>query len=175
MEVWIIIGIIFAAIIYSNRGKYLPDAKDRPRSGPNPWNIIGWVLLALLLIWLYGLVKIQMRASEIESYGVSDLPAYSTPAVKHFVKQINIQCREDEIRVTIENTGSHEIKFAKAYFQAYDRLGKLVYAGDSFFRPSDIPPGSMSSATVYLRGIQYEKCGLVSVQDRDGNRATISN
>lgn len=175
MEVWIIIGIIFAAIIYSNRGKYLPDAKDRPKSGPNPWNIIGWVLLALLLIWLYGLVKVQMRAREIEAYGVSDLPAYAAPAVKHFVKQISIECGDGKMKATIENVGSYPLKFGKGFFQAYDRLGKVVYSGDSYFTPSEIPPGSMSSVDVYFSSIAYEKCALVSVQDNDGNRATISN
>lgn len=151
------------------------EGNQPPKSGANPWNIIGWILLVLLLIYLYGAVNSEMRRQEIQNGISSGMPSYSEPSIKHFVKQISLECGEYKMKATIENVGSYPLKFGKGYFQAYDRLGKVVYSGDSYFSPNDIPPGSMASVDVFFKGIAYEKCALVSVQDSDGNRATISN
>lgn len=92
----------------------------------------------------------------------------------HSVDVINVSCEQNYTRpkaeVSVRNDGQTTIKYAKAYIQFQRKDGSVASAADSYFRPTDIPPGSMASATIYssqgASGIS--NCQLVAVQDGDG-------
>lgn len=157
-----------------------PQAPPTPRKGTSPWTIIGWIVLAMLALFLYTCTRAAMNLAEATS-GTSSYtsPSGGAQAAKSYsVKIIDSGCSESAsgrytvIRATVENTGTETIPFAKAFFEAYDKSGAIIEAKDSYFSPSDIPPGARASADVMLEG-DIARCGLVRMQGSGGASVTM--
>lgn len=144
----------------------------------NPWKIIGWIFLAFLLYWMYscGTAINEAEKRRDASGGQSITPAAST-APAYVVEVISVECDDNHGRnradITVLNTGRDAIPYAKVFFQFTDASGKVLWAEDSYFSPTDIPPGAMASATLYADGGGSANCGPTAMQDGDGNRVVM--
>jgi hypothetical protein len=101
----------------------------------------------------------------------------SAPASQSYkVTVVSVNCRSDYGRdradITVRNTGTETIPYAKAFVEFTTDGGKVVSADDSYFSPTDIPPGATASATVYAGGGGADKCGMTAIQDGDGNQVS---
>lgn len=76
--------------------------------------------------------------------------------------------------ITIRNTGSTAIPFAKVFVEFTNKDGSVASAQDSYFSPSTIPPGASASATVYSNGPSAQSCGPTRMQDGDGNPVVMT-
>lgn len=148
----------------------------------NPWKIVGWIVLVILILFLatcglflYGVGK--AGADRQVNGGASGPTASAAPAPRHTLQVVSINCSgdgRDRADITVRNVGTTTLSFAKAYVEFKDEAGKVIAANDSYFSPHDIPPGSIASADVYSSGSGAHKCGLTAVQDRDGAPATLN-
>jgi hypothetical protein len=91
-----------------------------------------------------------------------------------YAKQISMECTDRKITVTVRNTGSREISFAKGFLQSHDKSGKVLESKDSYFSPTDIPPGSVASVDVYLNSNSHKSCSMLEMQDLSGQRVNVS-
>ena len=144
----------------------------------NPWKIIGWIVLALLLLMIYSCVKV---AANIGGSDTSAVPSSTSNAQPTYsVTVVSTECREDygknEADITVRNTGPTTIPFAKAFVEfrdGADGAGNVLSAQDSYFSPHDIPPGATASASVYSSGGGAKSCGMTAMQDGSGNAVSV--
>jgi hypothetical protein len=149
----------------------------------NPWKIIGWIVLVVVVLtlgfcsyvaYLFGEAtegtSLSSPTEAIESPSQRVAPSYS-------LKVVSTECADNygknRADVTVKNTGTNTIPYAKAFVEFQDKSGKLLSAQDSYFSPTAIPPGATASTTVYSSGGGAKTCGLSSVQDGDGNAVTL--
>jgi hypothetical protein len=144
----------------------------------NPWKIIGWIVLVCLVLMLgfCGLVLYGIGSStNSDSIQSSTSPSRAAPT--YSVKIVSVECRDNHGRnradITVTNTGSTSIPYTKVFVQFQDRSGAVLSAQDSYLRPHDIPPGATASATVYSSGGGASTCGVVAIQDGDGNAVQV--
>jgi hypothetical protein len=148
------------------------------RQSTNPWKIIGWIVLGLLLLSLIfcgGMCALVVGPSVQQGIerGQSklDTPAALESRSPYSVRVVSVTCESrhaNSAEVAIDNNGA-EIPYAKAYVEFLDSNGKVIAAEDSYFRPSTIPRGSRASAHIYSRSTGAESCRLERIQDGDGN------
>lgn len=151
-----------------------------PKKGTSPWTVIGWIVLILFCLVLYSCVKTAMRIADAAAPNgdYSGLTEAAAPTKNYQVKVIDSGCEETSsgrytrIRATVENTGTETIPFGKAFFEAYDKAGTVIEAKDSYFSPTDIPPGARASADVMLRG-DVVRCAFVGMQGSGGERVSL--
>lgn len=133
----------------------------------NPWKIIGWIVLGFLVLLMYGCYQAfrprtadeiisQQRAAEaarpkyeftMDSFSCETLGSYTRP------------------KVTGRNTGTTTIPFAKLYVT----VGGV--AGEIYFDPHTIPPGSIASAEPMVRA--EGRCSITGMQDGRGNPVVL--
>jgi hypothetical protein len=151
------------------------------KRGTSPWTIIGWLVLAFMALVVYSCTKTAMNLAEVNStssYSPTSTNGRTNAVKSYTVKVIDNGCQESAsgryttVRATVENTGTETIPFAKAFFEGHDRNGALVEAKDSYFSPSDIPPGARASADVSLRG-EFASCGMVKMQGSNGSAVSL--
>lgn len=144
-----------------------------------PRGFFWWIglIFVVLLVWQCARLLPSSSSSTAASY---DTPAASSPspAPSYFLKVIDTSCGEKgsyvTAEVTVQNVGTIAIPYAKAFFQFKDEAGQVVGTDDTYFSPTDIPPGSTASADVMKRGIVgATRCGLLTVQDGSGQSVTL--
>lgn len=144
----------------------------------NPWKLIGWIVLGFMVLFMWYCARVAMRVAESEPQAY-DGPRYGSiqpnkQAVSYSAKVIGFTCegRYDytTAKLTIRNTGSTQIPFAKLFVNFTGSGGSAQ--GDSYFSPSTIPPGATASADVMQRG-DYN-CEVQAVQDGHGNPVTTT-
>lgn len=150
------------------------------RRGTSPWTVIGWIVLAVLLLFLYSCMKFAANYAETSAPAA---PGSALSQVSDAARGPNYQVKVNDsgceergqytvIRATITNVGDETIPFAKAFFEGYDKAGKVVQADDGYFSPSDVQPGARASANVYLRA-SVDNCALVRIQGSRGGYVSI--
>ena len=144
----------------------------------NPWKIIGWIVLAFMLYAMYSCGTAINDAERRRDAGGADTSAATALAAPAYVVEvISVECDDNHGRnradITVLNTGRDAIPYAKVFFQFTDAAGKVLWAEDSYFSPTDIPPGAMASATLYADGGGSANCGPTAMQDGDGNRVIM--
>lgn len=143
----------------------------------NPWKIIGWIVLAFMGLVLYACVKVAANLAPVDGGSAVNTPTrVAAAAPSYTVKVVSVECDasgRDRADITVQNTGTATIPYAKAFAEFTSKSGGVDSAQDSYFRPHDIPPGARASATVYSNGSGSHKCGLVRIQDGDGNQVTL--
>lgn len=158
-------------------------ARRAGRGGLNPWKIIGWIFLAFLALILYSCVRVAGTIGSSATTGSppSSSPAFSTAAPvapPHKADVLSFQCEQqgnyDVGKATIRNTGTTTIPYAKFFVEFVDRNEKVVGAGDTYFSPTDIPPGATASADVMERSTGGTSCRPSAFQDGDGNPIDIT-
>jgi len=135
-------------------------------------------LIVSPVVYFIGLAVLFGSASAI---GSSAQSTPSTPqqvsAPGYTVNVVSVECRDNYGRnradITVTNTGSTTIPFAKVFVQFKDRSGNVLSAQDGYLSPHDVPPGATASATVYSSRGGAETCGVTSLQDRDGNAVQL--
>ena len=146
----------------------------------NPWKIIGWIVLLLIVLMLAFCVSVLYRIgdtqdSPTQAFSSSSSATPASPA--HSVTVVSVECQDNYGRnradITVTNTGSTVIPYAKVFVQFKDSTGKVLSAQDSYLRPHDVPPGATASATVYSSGGGSESCGVTAIQDGDGNAVAL--
>lgn len=144
----------------------------------SPWKIIGWIVLVGLMAALAFCASVLYRVGSTQN-SPSWLGSSPSPQQRpiYSVKVVSVECRDNYGRnradVTVTNTGSTTIPYAKVFVQFNDGSGKVLSAQDNYLSPHDIPPGAAASATVYSSGGGSKTCGLVGVQDGDGNAVVL--
>lgn len=132
----------------------------------NPWKIIGWIVLALLVLMLWSCgTSFSRRSAERAA------PPAPESQAQHAVRVVTVECTSrgrDLAEVTVINAGATTIEYAKAFAQFKDKAGNVVSARDSYFTPTSIPPGATASARVYSNGSGADTCELATIQDGDG-------
>lgn len=151
----------------------------------NPWKIIGWIVLAgiILMLGLCSLAAYQVGKRQLAENAQSQESGAVAPqqpvGPKHSVEVVNVSCEQNYSRpkasITVRNTGETAIEYAKVYVKFTRKDGSVASAEDSYLRPSTIPPGSLASANTFsAEGADgIVNCGLEAVQDRDGNPVAI--
>jgi hypothetical protein len=140
----------------------------------NPWKIIGWIILACLILMLgfCGLVLYGVGSST-KSPPSQGSASSVAPAPDYSVRVVSVECQNNYGRnranVTVTNTGSSTIPYTKVFVQFKDGSGAVLSAQDGYLRPHDIPPGATASATVYSSGGGASTCDVAAIQDGDGN------
>jgi len=89
---------------------------------------------------------------------------------------VSVECTSrgrDRADITVRNDGNTPMRFAKAFAVFKNKSGEVMSAQDSFFHPTDIPPGATASADVYSNGSGAYSCALLSVQDNNGIAAQL--
>lgn len=142
----------------------------------NPWKIIGWIVLAFLVV-SFGLCGLGMfgAARNQEGATAEKRPTLgrSTPTYSVHVEKVECVSRgRDKAEVTITNNGP-AIPYAKAYFEFVKKDGTVAAASDSYFSPTTVPSGARASADSYSSGSGSHQCRLVRIQDGDGNPVTL--
>jgi len=152
----------------------------KPASKNSSRGLLWWIGLIVVLFVLWSCVR---SVGRIDDYSQTPAAAASSEAARaapsYSLHVVNTACTREGAyargAVTVINSGSITMPFAKAFFQFTDGAGNVVGTEDSYFSPNDIPPGSTASADVYARGISNaEKCRLSTVQDGDGNAASLN-
>lgn len=149
-----------------------------PRSGTSPWTVIGWIVLAFFALFIYSCTKMAMNMADAASGSTSASPLTGAAAKLYAVKVIDSGCQDSasgaytQIRATVENTGTETIPFAKAFFEAYAKDGRLIEAKDTYFSPTNIPPGARASADVMLSGAVHT-CSFARMQGSGGAPVSI--
>lgn len=156
----------------------------RSRGGISPWKIIGWIVLAFMALVLYSCVRVAMNMADTTSTtgAASTAPAFSSPPPptrpQHKAEVLSFQCEKrgnyDIGKATIRNTGATTIPSAKLFVEFTDSAGKVVAADDSYFSPTDIPPGATASADVVERSAGAASCRPSAFQDGQGNPVEIT-
>lgn len=143
----------------------------------NPWKLIGWIVLALVLLLLsYCAVFIY---SVGKSQDADPVKQAQRAMPEYRVKIISVTCEDNYGRnkatITVQNTGNMAIPDAKVFMNFQDGNGSVLSTDDSYFRPSSIPPGSLSSAKTYAAegSPQADKCAPAAIQDGAGNPVSI--
>jgi hypothetical protein len=135
----------------------------------NPWKIIGWIVLALMLCSLTfcGLVCVNIGNRQVGA-AVADIPG--RPA-QLYLKSISCDPNHGRPRadLTFENTGGGEIRYPKAYVS----FGGKIH--DSYIHPNILLRSSLGTATVYANEGDAASCRLDRVQDNDGVRIQVLN
>lgn len=163
----------------------------------NPWMIIGWIFLAIIILPLAmctGALVLGVGGKSYSDYREkakqtaaspattsSAAPATSTqPSPTYQVHSEGVDCAPvgsgsmGVARVTVTNTGNTAIPFAKAFFKLEAKDGTVLDRRDSYFSPSTIPPGSKASADVYFRNPpRGSACAIDSIQDGKGMPVTV--
>jgi len=139
----------------------------------SPWRIIGWIVLAILVLSLAFCGYVCVRVADNSQPGSAPLASDLPPAAPHYqVSVISVVCENeyrDKARVTVRNTGMNAIPYAKLFVEFRDAQDKVVSADDSYFSPTTIPVNATASATVYSHGPAAKTCAPSEMQDRDGN------
>lgn len=146
----------------------------------NPWKIIGWIVLGLMVAFLMLAFVFMATCSKVVSDQRKDKKLAQTEYVaapskpSYRVHIINVSCQARRVKVIVKNLSRIEIPFAKAFFQAEDKNGKVIDTADSYFHPTTIPAGATASADSYFSHANYSACSVSAIQDRDGNAAVSS-
>lgn len=144
----------------------------------NPWKIIGWILLVLLLLMLTFCGVVCHKFSQTYEQSNSQGPSKQPISAKHeyAFQTVSVECTSpagrDKADVTIRNVGNSEVQYAKVFVSFFND-GNVVSAQDSYLRPTSIPPGATASATVYSSGGGADSCAPTAFQDSDGNPIKI--
>lgn len=135
------------------------------RSGCGTLLLIGVAVLALL--YFIG------RCSPGTTDGATSAAPTSAavePATAGSVRIISESCAASRegtrYEVTVQNDGAATIAFAKLFVDFLD--GASVISADTYFSPSDIPPGARASADVYRPTGSGARCRLATVQASGG-------
>lgn len=138
--------------------------------GTSPWTIIGWIFVLLLVLFLGTCALFMKNYADATQRDVDSTSASASAAPAYSVHVEGFECDVREsgtvARVTIRNTGSTEIPYAKAFFR-FDQ--KIV---DTYFSPSSIPPGALASADGYARS--RVSCGGFTVQAQGGAPVSVA-
>lgn len=139
----------------------------------NPWKIIGWIVLALMLLSLTFCGLVCVRVASNTSAPQTGTPGPGNPAGIARLYKRSISCdphyglpRAD---VVFENDGGVDLEFAKAYVS----FGGKIREG--YIRPTTLPRGSLGTVTIYGVEGGSADCRLERVQDRSGNRIQVLN
>lgn len=153
------------------------------RKPTNPWMIIGWILLLLILLPLATCALIvgntakdaadSYRSSESQPAAAADNfmegTASAAPALTADV--VSLLCERTpsgnytKAEITIRNTGP-EIEFASAFMAI---AGEVSQTG---FSPYTVPSGSIATATFMEQ--RKGDCEVKAVQDRRGHSVTLT-
>jgi hypothetical protein len=159
--------------------------KGTPRKPTSPWTIIGWMIVAAIVLPLATCAFVASRVanSAYDDYGrrvrlgvaapaEADNSMAAPSAASYSMKVVSVECTDNygrnKANITARNTGSTAIPFAKVFIQFKNKTGGVISAQDSYFSPTTIPSGATASATVYSSGGGAKTCGPVAIQDRYG-------
>jgi hypothetical protein len=141
----------------------------------SPWTIIGWIVLICFLLTLAFCARVAYNVAKTDAQFIESANNVQVPAqIPLYAKKISMECTEDKIEVTVRNTGTEAIRFAKGFLQSHDKSGKVIEVKNSYFHPNDIPPGSVSSVDVYLDRGGHSSCSLLEMQDTHGTIVNVS-
>ena len=144
----------------------------------NPWKIIGWIVLALMLVSLTfcGLVCVRVAQTDTSKLGGATRTGKAAPGNPHgnarlYLKSITCDANYGRPRADLvfENNGGVDLEYA----QAYVSFGGKIHEG--FINPTKLPQGSLGTITVYGAQGESAACVLERVQDRDGDRIQVLN
>lgn len=144
----------------------------------NPWKIIGWIVLAGIVLMLTFCAAVLYRVGDAKKSSAQVIPeASSGDTPSHSVKVVSVECQDNYGRnradITVTNVGITTIPYTKVFVQFKDGAGSVLSAQDGYLNPHDIPPGATASATVYSGGGGSKSCGVVAIQDKDGNAVAL--
>lgn|GEM_PF-5905081 len=129
-----------------------------------PWNIIGWVVLAAIIVYL--------GKPFLESYNSYSARAAGREAPAPIVKVTDLRCDTNydrfNGRISVVNEGPGEVSFARAFVVAGDARV------DAMFMPLKIPPGSTAVATWADPTMPTGSCTIETIQDADGRRLRVT-
>lgn len=133
----------------------------------NPWKIIGWIVLVLLLMSLYRCYEVFRPRSGEEVQQAQVRAEQARP--RHEFTIDSFTCEQvyttTRVKVSGRNTGATTIEFAEIFFMVGDE------SLSPFFNPHDIPAGSIATAKHIAR--RHGDCRIVGMQDRHGNPVTL--
>jgi phosphate/sulfate permease len=152
-----------------------------PAKSTNPWMVIGWIILAVVLLPIAGCIvamifgvsgsQYQEYLDKVEATKTSQpaVPAPAAPIMEITIESFRCEQRGDDTRaeITVRNSGPGAITLPKVFF---DFDGKQE---DALFDPVTIPAGSR--ATAFARHNGLANCVVVSAQDIDGRIINIRN
>ena len=155
-----------------------------PKKPVNPWMIIGWIILAIVLLIIGSCVAMvavvgnamdkadsAQPAAPTASYGQ---PVAETPAAQpiYKVQVVGFSCSENygrtKAEISFQNIGAYNMEFAQVLVKFGGNATK-----QSYLQPTEFRAGSTASATVYAPEGYSGNCAIVSVQGRDGIPAEI--
>jgi len=152
----------------------------------NPWKIIGWIVLVLMVLFLAFCSLVLYRAGDAMNKADRSMPipaqantsASSATTLPLSVQVVSFECiarpGRDKAEMTVRNTGATTISFTKLFVEFKNSDGSIASASNSYFSPHDIPPGSVASTTVYSNGGGARTCEPSAIQDRDGRPVSFS-
>ena len=149
--------------------------EKKPR---NPWMIIGWVIVAFMVLWLgscvlfFGAVGSAMNSKNDNQESSSGGEGIEETESHPEVKVIAFECGTTDsgqyvkAKLTLHNTSNQNLSFSKAMFEFLDKDMKVLGVEEQYF--STLPAGSKGTAErMFNRPNGVEKC-TYSVQDRRG-------
>lgn len=140
--------------------------------------VLGWIGLLAVIFVGWSCMRAMDRS---DSGSASSSLAESSPVAgpSYELEVVDLACSESgsyaKAKVTVRNTGTTAIPYAKAFFEWRSTSGQIAGTDDTYFSPSTIPPGATASAAAMNRDVTaWETCRLSTVQDRDGNAVALS-
>lgn len=121
----------------------------------NPWMIIGWIVLALLVI--------SLAFCGMVAYNVADLSgrtSYSTSMPVSSAEVVMLLCDDEDTLIQVRNVGNHIIAGAVASVRWPDRSKESIQ-----LEPRHIGAGGSARGSAPGRG---EGCALDSLVDGQG-------
>lgn len=138
----------------------------------NPWKIIGWIVLGFLVLVMFSCYRAfaprsaeqeaRHQAAKVAALQRAEAQRPPPPVYEFTITGVKCEPRGSYVLMGVSgrNTGRLTIPYAKFYAS----VGGIP--DDTYFRPTDIPPGSLASAEVMVRS--QGECKFVGIQDGDG-------
>lgn len=133
----------------------------------NPWKIIGWIVLGFMVLLMYSCYQVMRPRTQAEIVSQQRAAEAARPVYEFTVQSFTCESRGSYTtpRITGRNTGNTTIPYAKIFVT----VGEA--AEDTYFSPTDIPPGSIASADPMVRA--HGRCSISGMQDGYGNPVTL--
>lgn len=137
------------------------------------------VIAAALLALVYAMLSGYCSRPPDEEAAAADttFTAPPAPARQLAAKVISIDCNGRNgmtvMKVTVQNTGDTAIPYAKVFADFSSSAG-IVASEDSYFSPTEIPPGARASADLYVRRSDVTNCQVRAMQDGDGTAVALT-
>lgn len=144
----------------------------------NPWKIIGWIVLAFIVLVLYSCGKAASELSSARSGSGAETASYPAPSAAQpsppdlTADLISFACEESasgrytRAEITIRNTSLNPLKFPEAYVAVAGRVETAP------FTPFEVPAGSLANASIMSQA--KGDCVLQAVQDHSGTPIAIT-